>query len=557
MVRRTSPPRWLWAFWLLAVVLVFVVRRVVDLGDSGMTNVASFVLVLLAVLAGLIWFVLRSAHPARVRYGSFAALIAVLYGLSWVVEVRGFSGQMVPVFGLRGGAAESPAAGPPVEGVGDIAGAVDLVTTTPYDFAGFLGSGRDARVDNVRLAPDWTTPPELLWKRPVGAAWSSFAVVNGFAATMEQRDEKEFVTLYSVATGDLVWAREIGGAFSHVLGGVGPRTTPLIHEGVVYAMGVRGHLVALAGDTGTILWERDLLADYGISIAEEDVDVAYGRSASPLVVGDSLVVAVGGSAANRVSAVAYQKRHGEVQWESGNHNTSMASPGVAQLAGVEQILMVNENWVSGHRSSDGAVLWQFPWPGITGQDSNASQAVPVAPDKVFISKGYGAGAAVFQLNPNGDGTFTPEPLWHSPRVLRTKLTNVAMKDGYVYGLSEGVLECVDVATGERMWKAGRYGHGQILLVGDVLLVLGEDGGLFMVEASPDSNNNLLGEIQAIDGHTWNNFALYGDIVLVRNAQEAAAYRLPLAESLDWSVPEPMGGPEADEDVADDAGEIGG
>jgi outer membrane protein assembly factor BamB len=205
----------------------------------------------------------------------------------------------------------------------------------------------------------------------------------------------------------------------------------------------------------------------------------------------------------------------------------MASPGHGVLAGVEQILMVNEDWVSGHDVATGAVLWEFSWPGNTATTSNISQAVAVPPDKVFVSNGYGVGSALFRIAPQGDGTYTAEEIWHDSRVLRTKLTNVAMKDGYAYGLSEGILECAEVATGKRMWKAGRYQFGQILMVGDVLLVLSEDGELSMVEATPESNNNVLGRFQAIDGHTWNTITLYGDIVLVRNGQEAAAYRLPL------------------------------
>lgn len=525
MERRATPPRWLWAAWFVLLILIVVVRRVVDMGDSGMTNVATFALLFLAALLGTVWFVFRSAHSAKLRYGSLVGLIVMAFVLPWVLEVRGFSGEMVPVLGLRGGSATGPSATAPST---ESTAGVDLTSSTPYDFAGFLGSARDTRVDSVRLAHDWvTTPPKLLWKQPVGSGWGGYAVVNGYAATLEEREGRELVTLYNVETGALIWAREIGGAFAHVLGGAGPRSTPLIHEGVVYAMGVRGHLVALEGATGEIIWERDVLADYGVSIAEEDLNVAYGRSTSPLVVGDSLIMGVGGSVGSRVSVAAYQKAHGEVLWESGSHNISMASPGYGVLGGVEQILMVNQNWVSGHDPATGRVLWEFEWPGLTAGDSNVSQAVPVPPDKVFISKGYGLGAALYRLVPGSDGTFAAENIWNSARVMRTKLTNVAIKNGYVYGLSEGVLECIELETGERVWKAGRYHHGQVLLVGDVLLVLSEDGELFMVEASPESRNNVLGQIQAIEGHTWNTFALYGDIVVVRNAQEAAAYRLPL------------------------------
>ncbi len=533
MARRTSPPRWLWAFWIVALLLVVVVRRVIDTGDSGLTNVATFVLLFLAVVAGVLWFVFRSAHPARVRWGSAAGLLVALLAFSFAFEIRGFSGEMVPIFALRGSGATSLTANvAPGANV-----AVGVVTSTAYDFTGYLGTERDMRVDNVALAPDWdAAPPELLWKQPIGSGWGGFAVVNGFAATLEQRDGRELVTLYDVATGELQWAQEIGGAFSHPLGGVGPRSTPLIHEGMVYAMGARGHLVALDGATGQVVWERDILQDYGISRPEEDANIAYGRPTSPLVVGDSLIIGVGGSVERRVSVVAYQKQHGEVLWEAGNHNISMASPGRGVIAGVEQILMVNENFVTGHDVATGRQVWEFAWPSVTAADPSASQALAVAPDKVFISKGYGSGAALYQLAPKGDGTFDAEQLWHSARVLRTKITNVAIKDGYAYGLSEGVLECVDLATGERVWKAGRYHHGQLLLVGDALLVLSEDGELFMVASGPDSRNNVLGQFQAIEGHTWNTFALYGDIVVVRNGQEAAAYRLPLATPLAAPAP---------------------
>ncbi|NKB87672.1 MAG: PQQ-binding-like beta-propeller repeat protein [Acidobacteria bacterium] len=522
MTRRTTPPRWLWAFWTVALVLIVLMRRVLDMPDVGLMNIATYALVILSTIVGLGWFLVRSAHPVRTRLITLGSILVVMLLANFTLELRGWSGAMVPIVGLRGGGA------PAIDMAGGGTGGVDLLTTTPYDFAGYLGSDRSLTIANVQLARDWSAAePEMLWKQPIGSGWGGFAVVNGHAATLEQRAGVEIVTLYDVETGDLKWATEIGEAFAHPLGGQGPRSTPLIHEGTVYAMGVRGHLVALDGANGALVWERDVLRDYGISLAEEDANVAYGRPTSPLVVGDSLVVGVGGSAERRVSVVAYQRGHGEVAWEGGNRNVSMASPGYGVLAGVPQILMVNENFVTGHDAATGAVLWEFDWPGITAADSNVSQAVPVAPDKVFVSKGYGSGAALYRLVANGDGTFTPQQEWHSARVLRTKLTNVAIHDGYVYGLSEGVLECVDLATGERVWKAGRYGHGQILMVGDLLLVLSEDGELFLVEGTPQSRNNVLGQIQAIDGHTWNTFALYGDVVVVRNAQEAAAYRLPL------------------------------
>jgi outer membrane protein assembly factor BamB len=153
--------------------------------------------------------------------------------------------------------------------------------------------------------------------------------------------------------------------------------------------------------------------------------------------------------------------------------------------------------------------------------------VPVPPDGVFLSKGYGEGSALIQLLPGEEDTFQVREVWHNRRVLRTKFSNVALLDGFLYGLSQGILECVDVRTGDRVWKTGRYGHGQMLLVDRTLLILTEEGELVHVEATPDRPNRVLGRLQALEGPTWNNFALYGAYVVLRNAREAAVYRLPL------------------------------
>ena len=109
--------------------------------------------------------------------------------------------------------------------------------------------------------------------------------------------------------------------------------------------------------------------------------------------------------------------------------------------------------------------------------------------------------------------------------MQTKFTNVVVQGGYAYGLSEGILECVELSSGKRAWKNGRYEHGQILGVGELLLVLSEDGELCLVELTP-AKFNQLGSVPALSGKTWNTLCLFGNRLLVRNAQEAACYELP-------------------------------
>jgi outer membrane protein assembly factor BamB len=133
---------------------------------------------------------------------------------------------------------------------------------------------------------------------------------------------------------------------------------------------------------------------------------------------------------------------------------------------------------------------------------------------------------LLRLVANGDGTFATEEVWRNSKVLRTKFANVAVKGDAAYGLSDGILECTDLQSGRRIWKDGRYRHGQILRVGDLLLVLTESGEVVLVEATPERPNSVLGRFQAIEGMTWNNLALYGRYLLVRNAEQAACYVLP-------------------------------
>ncbi len=225
------------------------------------------------------------------------------------------------------------------------------------------------------------------------------------------------------------------------------------------------------------------------------------------------------------------KKTGETVWEGGDRQICYSSPTVATLGGVRQVLIVNEADVSGHDLKTGKVLWRHPWPGKSNASASVSQAVPIAPERVFLSKAYGIGAALLKLVPSGESTLDAEVVWANSKVMKTKFSNVAIKDGFAYGLSDGVLECVALADGRRVWHEGRYPQGQILRVGDLLLVLTESGDVVLVVASPEAANHVLGRFQALEGQTWNNFALYGPYLLVRNALEAACYELPVEEAV--------------------------
>ncbi|NUQ61232.1 MAG: PQQ-like beta-propeller repeat protein [Pirellulales bacterium] len=521
---------------LVLLLLLIAVFQTTDLiGDHGSANVASWLLAFLAVVTLAVWFLLLSGYRRRVRALSLIGVLLSIGVAAVLFRVERISGELVPEFAFR--FALKPDERMPWPAPGGFArkpnAPVDLLTATPLDFPQFLGPGRNASVDHVELARDWATrPARLVWKREIGAGWSAFSAVNGFAVTMEQRGELEMVTCYRIDTGELEWAHATAARYDAISGGVGPRSTPTIHEGLVYALGATGHLLCLDGATGKCRWRKNLLKEYGVSPEEESATLPWARSNSPLIADDLVIVPAGGPKQGRkVSLAAYNKQTGDLVWEGGNRQISYSSPALATLAGVRQILSVNEDSASAHDVTTGRVLWEHPWPAHSNADPNVSQPVAVGGDRVLLSKGYGQGAALLQIGRSADGAFTVQTLWKNPKVLRTKFANVAVRDGYAYGLSDGILECVDLQTGQRIWKDGRYRHGQILGVAGLVLVLAESGEVVLVEASPERPNRVLGRFQAIEGMTWNNIALYGPYLLVRNAEQAACYELPVEASL--------------------------
>ena len=219
--------------------------------------------------------------------------------------------------------------------------------------------------------------------------------------------------------------------------------------------------------------------------------------------------------------------------------TSYASPAIGVLAGQRQVLQVNQHFVTAHHAETGAVVWEAPWPGSSSSNASCSQAIPLPGDRVFVSKGYGIGSMLLAVTQQ-DGVFSAEPVWRRG-VMKTKFGNVVIKDGYVYGLDGIVLQCIELATGQSVWKKRRrpeFGHGQLMLVGDHLLILTEKGELVLADATPDGYRERA-SLQALDPSqiTWNNPALAGPYLLVRNSEEAVCYRVNFAESSKDTRPE--------------------
>lgn len=392
-------------------------------------------------------------------------------------------------------------------------GSVAAVEAPRNYWTEYRGPGRAGVYDQTSLRLDWTEDrPTELWRQQVGGGYASMVVADGLVFTIEQRRNLEVVAAYQLLDGSQVWEHSWVSRFSERMGGDGPRATPTWADGRLYAQGANGDLVCLSAGDGKVLWQRNILRDAGAG------NLTWGMAGAPLVVDDLVVVLPGGPAGK--SLLAYDRLSGTVRWSALNDKAGYVSPQVATLAGRRQLLLVSGTRVLGASLEDGALLWSYPWK--TSYDANCAQPLLVDGNHVFVSSGYGKGAALLQIASSGD-RFSVEEVWFN-RNMKNKFNPSVLHGDVVYGLDEGILAAIDVRTGERLWKQGRYRYGQLLYASGHLIVLSEDGDLALVEASPEAYSELV-RFESISGKTWNVPAIADGILLVRNQTEMVAYDL--------------------------------
>jgi outer membrane protein assembly factor BamB len=381
----------------------------------------------------------------------------------------------------------------------------------PPAWPDFRGSNRDGKYEAGSIRTDWPLDGlPRLWRQPVGLGYASFVVANGRAFTIEQRRSQEVAAAYHLETGREIWTSTWDGEFAEAMGGNGPRATPTYHDGRVYVLGALGELRCLDAGSGAVIWRRNILSDNNAQ------NLDWGMSGAPLIADDKVVVLPGGP--NGRSVVAYHKLTGEPVWASLDDRQAYTSPMLVTLAGVRQIVVVSATRAFGLTTDEGRLLWEYPW--ATDMGINAAQPVLLGDDRVFLSASYGQGAAVFQVTRTGEA-FAARTIWENSR-MKNKFTTSLFHQGHLYGLDEAILACVDAATGELKWKGGRYGYGQVLLAGDHLIVLTEDGDVVLVKATPEKHEELA-RFSAVEGKTWNHPVIADGRLLVRNVREMAAF----------------------------------
>lgn len=369
----------------------------------------------------------------------------------------------------------------------------------------FRGPLRDGSAPGVRIETDWAAnPPKLVWKRAVGPGWSSFAVAGDLLYTQEQRGEEELVSCYRLRTGEPVWAHRDKARFWESNAGAGPRGTPTLDGGRVYSFGGTGLLNSLDAATGRVIWSRNAAEDAGMKTPE------WGFASSPLVLRDTVIAGVSGRLA------AYDKATGKPLWlgpEGGG--TSYSSPRLVTAGGTSQVLLLQKPGVVSVQPSDGKLLWEYKWEGYP-----IVQPAVLPDGDLVLSVDDSSG--IRRIGAKG------EDRWASTG-LKPYYNDFVIHKGHAYGFDRSILSCVDLADGKRKWKGGRYGFGQLILLPeqDLLVILSEEGELALVRATPEGFAEVAAKVPAIEGKTWNHPAIAGDLLLVRNAQEMAAFRIRL------------------------------
>jgi outer membrane protein assembly factor BamB len=382
---------------------------------------------------------------------------------------------------------------------------------TPAEWPGFRGPNRDGVIRNVRINTDWSaSPPVEMWRRPIGPGWSSFAVRGDLLYTQEQRGDEEIVACYRVSTGKPVWRHRDPVRFWESNGGAGPRATPTIDKDRAYAFGATGILNALDAGNGKVVWARNVVSDTGREVP------MWGFASSPLVVDDLVIVAAAGTLA------AYDAATGNLRWRGPSYGGSYSSPHRATIDGVVQILLLGGPGAISVAPDTGAVLWEHKWsPGPIVQPALTEDG-DVLVNAIAATGGLGTRRLDVK---QASGGWRVEERWTS-RGLKPYFNDFVVHEGHAFGFDGSILSCIDLEDGTRKWKGGRYGNGQLVLLPDqdLLLVVSEEGELALVRATPDQFTELA-RFPALEGKTWNHPVLVRDVLLVRNGEEMAAFRL--------------------------------
>ncbi len=386
----------------------------------------------------------------------------------------------------------------------------------PSDWPQFLGPDRSGKVD-VEIRREWGPDgPPVLWRRSVGAGYSSPSIAAGTLYLFHRVGDEEIVEAMDPLTGETRWQTASPTDYRDVWYGFdeGPRAAPTIVAGVVYTAGVKRFIQALDADTGERLWGFDAIERY------DTRQSPFGNATQPFWVDGRIVVNIGGREAG---IVAIDAATGETAWTATDHEASYAPPLLAEIGGLRRLLFFTRVGLVDLDPVDGTVRSTFQWRARGLASVNAAAPVQIG-ERIFLSAAYRTGATLLQVTAEGF-----EPVWASDEVLSNHYVTSIYHEGTLYGMHgrqpvNPSLRAIDPETSEVLWVERRFGTGSLLLAGHTLIVLRESGELLLVDATPEDYRELA-SAQVLDSEVRAYPALAGGILYARNERELIALDL--------------------------------
>jgi outer membrane protein assembly factor BamB len=381
------------------------------------------------------------------------------------------------------------------------------------DWPQWRGPNRDGISAETGLLTRWPADgPKMLWEVKGGGGYSSFAVVAGRVYTLLQDGDNEAVVCWDADTGKERWRFPYPCRYENSWGS-GPRSTPTVEGGLVYTVGATGIFHCLKADNGEKVWRHDLLEQF----KAENLD--WGVAFSPLIEGDLIYTNPGGADGNSIAA--FDKKTGKLVWKALNDQAGYSSPVAATLAGVRQILFFTGAGLVSVAPKDGKELWRYDWE--TSYDCNVATPI-VVDDYVFISSGYGKGAAVLKIEKDGD-KLKAMRVYETTKMCNHFSTCVLYKE-HLYGFNDpGRLVCMEFRTGKVRWQErGGFKKGSLTLADGQLIILGEEGTLALAEATPEEFRERA-RFQAFETKCWTVPVLANGKLYVRDETTVKCYDL--------------------------------
>jgi len=388
--------------------------------------------------------------------------------------------------------------------------AVSLSLATAADWYRWRGPDLNGISKETGWSANWPAGgPKQLWKASVGIGFSSVSVSQGRVYTLGYNGNMDTVFCFDAKSGATVWKFSYPAKLDDKYYEGGPSATPTVDPeavagsgGVrVYTFNKRGVLLCLDATKGGLVWSNNIMESLKADMP------SWGFASSVLLEGDRCLVNAGSAGA------AFDKKTGEVLWSSGPEAAGYSTPVPFDAGGERAVALFLKRHVAAVRAQDGKELWRYPWK--TGYDVNAADPI-IADGKLFISSGYGHGAALLNVS-NGRA----ELVWENKN-MRNHVNGCVLLNGFLYGFdgdagdSTTALRCVELATGSVRWTE-KTGIGGLMAADGKLIVMTEKGELIVTAATPDGFKPI-SRAQVLGGKCWTTPVLANGQIFCRNAK---------------------------------------